>query len=271
NPGLIYVKITGFGDTGPYANKPAFDQVIQGLVGFMPVQGEGGQPKAIMNYVVDKITGIWTANATLAALVHRERTGEGQRVSCNLLNSFAAFLLPDMLTDYTFLSAAATTTAPPYSHFRSHETADGRVIGLALLNPQFQGLCDALERPDIKADPRFADPGSRMANLDALYDALAPSFKKLSNAEFLARAAKAGAPFSPVNDLKAFFADPQVLHNQTCVEFEDCELGRVRHINHPARYERTPVDVRSRAPRLGEHTEELSAQLDLFKDARQAT
>ncbi|MDP3175195.1 MAG: CoA transferase, partial [Phenylobacterium sp.] len=260
NPRLIYMKVSGYGESGPKADQPVFDQVIQGVAGFMPVQGEDGPAKAINTYVVDKVTAIFTSHAALAALLHRERTGEGQKVSTNLLDSYAAYMLPEMLNPYTFAEVEPPAQGG-VNMFRALDTADGQVIGLLLLDNHYRGFCKAIGRDDLIDDPRFAGFAARIPNLELLYKTVAADVGRMTTADFIARAVAQDLPFSKVNNVVDLMQDPQARHNETVVEFEDPEFGVIRHANHPATFERSPANAKRRAPKLGEHTDELLAEL----------
>ncbi|MGE3142375.1 MAG: CaiB/BaiF CoA transferase family protein [Hyphomonadaceae bacterium] len=264
NPRLIYLKVTGFGDEGPYVNRPAFDQVIQAMAGLMPVQGDKGPPMAIFNYVVDKITATWGANAILGALYYRERTGEGQRIATNLLSAYSAFVMQESLVDYVFADAPKPPPGPPISDsFVPHKTKDGYVLGLVLLDAQFKGFCEALERPDLLVDPRFDTANKRSLAGRQLVEAVADTMARFTSEEFVERAARFDVPFAKVNDVEGFLNNPQVRAAQCVVEFDDPEFGHIVQLNHPVRYEKSPADAAKRAPKMGEHSAEIAALLGL--------
>src|SRR5882757_3142788 len=158
NPGLVYVSIKGFGEDGPYRDQPAYDQVIQGLVGFMPLQGVGGPPLPIRSTMVDKVTAMSGAMSALAALWARERDGgKGQKVVVKMLDAWAAFVSQEEMKNHTFLNSDAVAPIPR-DMYRVFETRDGHVIGLIIQDNQFRGICAVLNRPDLLTDPRFARP-----------------------------------------------------------------------------------------------------------------
>ena len=262
NPRLIYGVISGYGEDGPYAGRPAYDGIIQGLTGFMPVQGGDGPPQAILTSLVDKITSVFAANALLAAVIHRDRAGEGQKVVVSLLSAYSAFIGYDLMQGYIFKDAGFHYVPPAaVPTYRLLDTADGKAIGLVLQQRQFEGFCKALGREDLLGDVRFATAPLRAANLGLLFDAVAPQSTKLTTEEFLALAVAHDAPFAKINTIEEFFEDPQVKHNQGYLEFDDPEFGTIRHLNHPASFERSPVNMARRAPKLGEHTAELLARV----------
>jgi crotonobetainyl-CoA:carnitine CoA-transferase CaiB-like acyl-CoA transferase len=261
NDRLIYVSINGFGDVGPYANRPAYDPVIQGLTGFMPFQGGDQSPAVIRSFVADKITAMWAANATLAALLHRERKGEGQKVSVNMTSAYAAFILPDQMQNYTFGSAGLAKVNLRNAFHRTLNTADGAVIGMILHPAQIERFCNALNCPDLIDDPRFADPTSILLNGGVLYDRIADTVSKMTTQEFLGLMAEAHIPFGRVNTVEEFIASDEAHHANVFVDLVDPIFGAIKHINYPATFERSPADATRRAPTLGEHNAEVEELL----------
>lgn len=261
NKGLIYAAVSGFGPDGPYSERPAYDQVIQGLTGFMPLQGRGRQPQPVHNIIVDKIASQAMCGAVTAALLHRERHGGvGQRVDVSLLNAYASLMLPYMLANDTFLEPPQAR-APVRDIHRVVATADGHVIGHLQLNSHFVGMCRAFGRTELIEDPRFSDPLERVNNSEALWSEYAAVGSRFTTAELVAAAAREGAALAAVNDLDAFLADPQTRHNQVVVEQDDPVIGKTRQVNLPARFELSPGDPYGRAPFLGEHTDAILADL----------
>jgi crotonobetainyl-CoA:carnitine CoA-transferase CaiB-like acyl-CoA transferase len=266
NRGLVYVSISGFGSAGPYAELPAYDHVIQGLTGMMPMQGGDGPPRLVQGGVADKATAMTALSAVLAALLARERRGGlGQRVEVAMLDAYAAFALPEDMISRSF--PPLTSNASRLNEvFRTWETADGHVVGLVIHDAQFQGLCRVLGCEDLASDPRFAEMGSRFMNFRELVPLLAPEMRKLSTAEFIERARKSNVPFAPSYGVDEFLADPQTLHNETVFVSEDPRFGAARYLRHPVRYEQTPASLRRHAPRLGEHSDEVLREAGLSED-----
>lgn len=262
NPSLIYLSINGFGSDGPYADLPAYDMVMQGLVGLMPEQGGDGPPALVQGSVADKSTSLTALSGVLAALLARERDPErrGQRVEVAMIDAYAAFALPEAMMSRSFppLTGDAGVGA---SFFRSWETADGHVVGAIIQDRQFAGLCRALGRPDLAGDPRFETMGERFKHYREMVAALADEIRKLPRDEFVARARAEGAPFAPVNDVDEFLDDPQVRHRATVRLEEDSRFGPVRYLAPPIRLDRTPAAILRHAPRLGEHTDEVLREL----------
>jgi crotonobetainyl-CoA:carnitine CoA-transferase CaiB-like acyl-CoA transferase len=263
NARLVYAAISGFGPDGPYAQLPAYDTVIQGLSGFMPTQGTPEEPEIVRGVAADKATGFAAASAVIAALFARERTGRGQRIDVPMLDAYAAFALPDVLGPESFHPVeeqpAGMLTAS--NIHRTWQTADGHVVMMIVEDAQFRAICRALEREDLESDPRFDGFRSRLVNGLALYGLLEVEVMKWTTAELVARARRFGAPMAPVNGVRAFMADPQVRANRTVFEVEDPRAGTLRQLSHPARYADTPSTLRRLPPQLGEHTDEVLAEV----------
>ncbi|MCA9510385.1 MAG: CoA transferase, partial [Myxococcales bacterium] len=231
NPALVYLSINGFGADGPYAGLPAYDMVMQGLVGLMPEQGGDGPPALVQGSVADKSTALTAVSGVLAALLARERdpARRGQRVEVAMIDAYAAFALPDAMMSRSFPPLAGDASVAS-SYFRAWETADGHVVGVVIEDAQLAALCRALGRPDVAADPRFAKRAERFANYAALAGVLADEIRRHATAEFVARAREEGAPFAPVNDVDAFLADAHVRHRGTVTEQDDPRFGPVRYL-----------------------------------------
>ncbi len=269
NERLVYVAISGFGPTGPYADHPAYDPLIQGLSGFMPVQGGEGEPRMVQTVVGDKVAGLSALTAVLAALLERERSGRGQRVDVPMLDAYASFILPDQMGGRTFaeLPSAPANVATIY---RTFATRDGHVVGIASQDDQFQGLCRALGREDLTRDERFSTIGARFANLAEFYALVEEELGGLATDEFVARAREYGAPFAPVLDVDGFLADEQVRHNETVVTREVEGAGPMRFLRPPLHFERTPAAIDLPPPRLGAQGDEILAELGYDAEAREA-
>jgi len=267
NPGLVYASINGFGSDGPYAALPAYDQLVQGLVGVMPAQGGGGPPVPVNGPIADKTSAVTALSGILAALFARERDPErrGQRVEIAMLDAYAAFALPDPMTPRAFPPHVEESRMSE-AFFRAWETADGHVVGLIIQDHQFQALCRVLDRMDLAEDPRFREMGPRLGHYVELVEILGPEVRKWPSAELVARAREEGATFGPVNDIEGFLADPQVAHRGTVRELVDERWGPVRYLAPPWHLERTPAGIDRHAPRLGEHTDEVLGELGVAAD-----
>ena len=257
---LIYVAVSGFGPDGPLAAQPAYDHILQGLTGMMPVQGGDGPPKMLQSVVVDKASGLAAGAAAVAALLVRERSGGvGQRIDVPMLDTYAAYMLPEALAPYAF---PELQPVPPNNAqiFRTWQTKDGYIVGIAVQDVQFRGLCRVIEREDLLKDERFNSMGPRFQNIEAFYEIVEAEFLKRTSALLVERARRYGAPFGPVHDFEGFLADPQTQHNGAVFEVEERSGDRTRYLTHGARYSETPAAFYRHPPRLGEHTAEVLAE-----------
>jgi crotonobetainyl-CoA:carnitine CoA-transferase CaiB-like acyl-CoA transferase len=261
NPALIYCEVSGFGRTGPYAERGGFDLIAQSMSGLMSITGEGPgrAPVKCGAPVTDITAGILAAMGVLAAYTHRLKTGQGQRVDASL---FEAGIVH---TYWQSAIALATGTAPgplgsahplsaPYQAF---ETADGWITVGAANQANWLKLTDALEAGPLKNDPRFATNASRMANLPALVAALTALFKQRGSQQWLQRLEAAGVPAGPVLDVAQMHADPQAQAREMVVEVPHSRLGKVKTIGAAVKFSATPSGVKRGAPVFGEHTREV--------------
>ncbi|MGE0773871.1 MAG: CaiB/BaiF CoA transferase family protein [Sphingomonadaceae bacterium] len=257
NDKLIYVSVSGFGEVGPYASRPAYDMMIQGLTGFMPTQGGDKDPEPIRTTLADRVTAMWASHAALAALLHRERTGEGQKVVIDMASAYAACIVVDQMQNHTFQSVELNKIDLYLGSYRSLKTLDGAAIGMVLQPAQFNRFVTALNCLDLLGDERFSDPMLILRHTDALYDRVAETVSKMTTQEFIALMDEAQIPFSKVNTMEEFVESDEALHSGVFTEFEDPTWGKIKHINYPGKFERSPANAKHRAPILGEHNEEI--------------
>lgn len=270
NPGLIYCTISGFGRTGPYADRGGFDLIAQGMSGLMSFTGEGpGRPPCKVGAPVTDITaGILAALGVLSAYIHKLKTGEGQMVDTSL---FEAGIVH---TYWQSAIALATGIAPgpmgsahplngPYQAF---ETMDGWITIGAANQRNWERLLDAMEVPEIAADPRFVTNTDRMSNLKALEGVLTPVFKKKSQSEWLDRLEKAGVPAGPVLDVCEMFEDPHAQARDMIPTVEHARLGPVKTLGLPIKLSETPGKVATGAPVFGQHTAEVLSEYGYSED-----
>ncbi len=267
HPGLIYVAVNGFGRDGPKAGLPAYDQVLQGLIGLMPEQGGDGPPALVQGGIADKSSALTALTGVLAALLARERDPErrGQRVEIAMIDAFSAFALPESMMARSF-PPLTNDVSVAADFFRCWETADGFVVGLIIQDAQFAGLCRAIERLDLARDPRFEKLVERFHHWVELVPLLSEEIRKIPTEAFLSRSHQEGAPFAPVNCVDDFLADPQVAHRKSVVTLEDPRFGSVRYLSPPIRFERTPASIDRHAPRLGEHTDAVLGELGVSQE-----
>ena len=264
NPALIYASICGYGTSGPYANRPAYDQTIQPICGVMENLAEIGKhdkPLPIRNYMADKSASMTLVNGILAALFSRERNGgTGQQVSVSLLDAFSAFALVDPMKNSTFQREGAEQI-PELDLFQPIKTSDGYVMGMLMMDAQFKGLCKICDREDLLGDERFQTSWSRLTHYEAMWQEMEKGTLKQTTKSVVEKAAANNVPLSPVNTIQQFFDDPQAKHNGTFFDIEHPVYGTVRQINHPTKFSESRLDVNSIAPTLGEHTDEVLKEL----------
>ncbi len=265
NERLIYVSITGFGNSGPYSKQPAYDMLTQGMVGMTHIQGVafGGKPQLIQSAVVDKTTAMTASGVVLAALYARDSvngSGVGQRVDIPMIDAYAANSLPDMLCVDSFVPSEMPEPEP-LAVLRVYDTTDGYVVGMCLQDDHFQGFCEALECTGLLEKPGNRNIGERITDFEPWLDDLAAEIKKWSTADFLARMNGAGVPFGPVKTIREFVQDPQVKHNRTVFDVEHPEAGTMRFVRYPGHLADTPACLHRLPPRLGEHNTELLQEL----------
>jgi crotonobetainyl-CoA:carnitine CoA-transferase CaiB-like acyl-CoA transferase len=270
NDRLIYLSITGFGPTGPYSDRPAYDPIAQGLVGMMHIQGKpfGGKPQLIQSAIVDKTTATTAAGVVLAALYARDGlngTGKGQRVDVPMIDAYAANSLPDMLPVDTFMPNDMPD-AEPLAVLRTFATTDGHVVGMALQDGHFAGLCKALECEELLEREGMRTVGERITEFGPWLDAIEIEIAKWPTDELLRRFDEKGVPFGKVKTVREFAEDPQAKHNRTIFDAEDEQAGTMRYVRYPGHLSETPACLHRHPPRLGEHNLELLAEAGYSED-----
>jgi crotonobetainyl-CoA:carnitine CoA-transferase CaiB-like acyl-CoA transferase len=261
-PGLIYVSISGFGETGPYAHKRSYDPVIQALSGLAWIQGVTDRPKMIRLIIADKITALTAAQAITAALLERARSGMGQHVKLAMLDAVIAFLWAEGMAHYTFFGEQREThPAPARIRDLVFETADGFITAGVNSDVEWQALAAALEHPEWLSDPRFKTPAARERNAETRLELMADVLRTRTSAQWLARLEGHGVPCAPILNRWEMLHHPQVIENQIVIESEHPHGGRMRQPRPAARFERTPGAVPRPAPLLGEHTRELLGEV----------
>ena len=265
NPRLIYVSISGVGEGGPYAKKRVYDPIIQGLSGFADLQADPKtrRPQMIRTIVADKTTAIFAAQAIAAALFARERTGEGQHIRLAMLDTMIAYLWPEAMIQYTVIGHEATTADPTARPDLIFETADGYITVGTISDSEWQGFCAASGRPSLAEDPRFNTPSSRSVNATERILLMAEIIKERPTAEWLQRLDANDVPSAPVLRRNEVIANEQVLARELIVELDHPDIGWVRQPVPAARFDRTPARIQGPAPRIGEHSAAILADLGL--------
>ena len=279
NPRLVYCSITGFGQSGPYRERAGYDYAVQGLGGLMSVTGPsraeiaddvpGGGPQKVGVAVADLFTGMYATTAILAALRHRDRTGEGQAIDMALLDTQVA-MLANLGAGYLATGVApqragnAHQNIVPYQVF---EVADGHLILAVGNDGQFARFCTVAGCPELAADPRFARNAGRVRERAMLVPLLAQRMRTRSRSAWLDALEAAKVPCGPINDLAEVFADPQVRARAMTVEVPHPLAGALRLVASPMKLGRTPVQYRRAPPLLGADTDAVLAESGLDPEA----
>ncbi len=268
NPRLIYCSVTGFGQTGPYRERPGYDFMIQGMGGMMSVTGEpddapGGGPQRAGVPVADIITGMYASIAICAALAHRAEGGAGQHLDLALLDSQIALLA------YQNSNYFSTGSPPkrignlhpnivPYQPFR---TQDGSVILACGNDNLYRKFCEAAGRPELADDPRFATNGARVENRAEMTQLLSQVFAQRRTREWVELLDAAGVANGPINDVAQVFKEPQVRARGVKIELEHPLAGKLPLVASPMRFSGTPLEHNLAPPVLGQHTDEILREM----------
>ena len=259
---IVYASISGFGETGPWAQKPAYDPVIQALSGLTTVQGgsDDARPRLVRTVLPDKMTAITAAQAITAALLARARTGQGQHVRLSMLDAVVAFLWGSDMGAQTFVdNPFPQQTAASFIDL-IYETSDGFMTAAVMSDKEWRALTRALEKPEWLEDPRFKTPALRDKNINDRLAMTQEVLKTRSTAEWLRRLQQAGVPCAPALTRNQVIRDPQVLAQELLVETEHPVAGRLRQARAAARFDKTPTAIRHGAPRLGEQGPAILAE-----------
>jgi crotonobetainyl-CoA:carnitine CoA-transferase CaiB-like acyl-CoA transferase len=273
NAGLVFCSITGYGQDGPYANRPGYDTVIQAQGGLMSITGEpDGAPAKVGVAVADITAGLYAATSILAALHHRERSGAGQRIDIALfdvqlswLANVASAYLVSGRPPRRFGNAHATIV--PYQSFAA---ADGDLMLAVGNDGQFARLCAALGHPEWAADERFSSNPARVAHREQLVAQIGAVLTTRSVADWVELLIAADVPSGPVNDIPAALADPQATARGMVQELAGPAGEALRLVGPAPKFSATPASIRSAPPRLGEHTEQVLRELLGYDDQRLA-
>ena len=261
NERIVYVGAFGFDQSGPYAARPAYDDLIQGAVGlpWLMMQSGGDAPRYVPATLCDRIVGQAAANAVLAALFHRERTGEGQSVEVPMFETMAQFILGDHLGGRSFdpplgeagYARVLARLRTPYA------TLDGHVCVLIYNDRQWRRFFAAIERPELMRDPRFATHADRARRIDEVYGFVADEMKTRTTAAWERLLSAADIPWMPMNSLASLIEDPHLAHTRFFRAVEHPSEGPIRTMAVPARYSASAPEYRRHAPRFGEHSAEV--------------
>jgi crotonobetainyl-CoA:carnitine CoA-transferase CaiB-like acyl-CoA transferase len=269
NPRIVYASISGFGQDGPYRDRPGFDQIAQGMGGLMSITGEPGRgPMRVGIPVADLTAGIFAAMGILIALLEREQSGEGQWVKSSLLGAQIS-MLDFQAARWTIgreVPGQAGNNHPTSIPTGVFQTADGYINIAAAGDDIYRRLCKALQAEQLATDPRYATGRVRSENRDALNEAIAVITRQKTSADWIEALNKAGVPSGPIYKMNEVFADPQVKHLAMTRTVPHKVLGAVEVIGQPIELSRTPWSVRSATPEAGEHTDAILSELGYSTD-----
>jgi crotonobetainyl-CoA:carnitine CoA-transferase CaiB-like acyl-CoA transferase len=260
HPKLIYCSITGFGQDGPYAPRPGYDALVQAMGGVMSLTGEpGGTPQKVGIPVADLFAGLYGCIGVLAALNHRNATGQGQRIDIGMLDTHVAWLANQGM------NYLATGENPPrlgnqhpnIAPYQEFPTADGYIILAVGNDPTFERFCKSFGQEHLLADERFATNAKRVENRNLVTETLTPVMRSKTTAEWIGALEALKIGCGPINTLEQVFADPQVKARGCVVEMPHASGQTVKVVANPVRLSATPADYRGAPPALGQHTAEV--------------
>jgi formyl-CoA transferase len=274
NPRLVYCSVTGFGQTGPYRERPGYDFMVQGMGGVMSITGErddfpGGGPQRVGIPIADIMTGMYATVAICAALAHRETSGTGQHLDLALLDTQVGILANQGMN---YLATGETPGRIGNAHpnivpYQPFKTRDGDVILACGNDNLFSKFCEVAGCQHLARDPRFATNSKRVENRGAITALLAEIFAKRTTKEWCDALEAAGVPNGPINNLKQVFEEPQVAARGMKIELEHAAAGRVPLIASPMKFSGTPLEHKAPPPTLGQHTDEVLRGLLRMDDA----
>jgi crotonobetainyl-CoA:carnitine CoA-transferase CaiB-like acyl-CoA transferase len=250
NPAIVYCSIAGYGFTGPYVDKPAYDPVIQGWAGVMSAQRTQGRPRAVKNILADKVTSM-TAALSIVAALYEAKGGRGQHIKLAMIDAAAYFLMGDMMSVHTFLPDKRGVH-PPTPSAEPFRTADGYITIAPLTDRHWTSLLTAVGHPEW-----FEGDAPRAERIKQAARNLIEFFPTQTCAYWLERIEAADVPCGPVNDFDTIWSDSQFAANGTFVEYEHSKAGRVRAVRSPAEFSRTRPEFWREAPDLGQQTDEV--------------
>ena len=271
-PGLVYCSVTGFGQTGPYAYRAGYDFLAQGLGGIMSITGDPeGAPMKVGVGIADVMTGMYASTAILAALRHRDSTGDGQHIDTCLLDTQVSWLINEG-TNYLVsgkIPVKLGNEHPNIVPYKVFATSDGHVILAVGNDRQFQDWCNAAGAEDLMTDSRYKTNPLRIANRKSLYKVMPAFMKNKTTEEWLADLAERNVPCSPVNNIEQVFDDPHVKYRGMQIEMDHhtAGSGKVPLIGNPVKMSGTPPQYRLPPPTLGEHTGKLLEELLGFNES----
>jgi len=263
HPRLIYVSISGVGETGPYAKKRVYDPIIQGLSGFADIQSQAvtNRPQMIRTIVCDKTTSVYTAQAVAAALYAREKTGRGDHIKVAMLDVMLSYLWPEGMMQYTVIGAEGAATDPNDRPDLVFKTSDGYITAGTISDSEWKGFCQAAGAPELVNDPRFGTPAARSINATARINLMAAYICRFTTAEWLEKLDAADVPCAPILRRHEIIRNEQVVAREIIAEFDQPTVGRIRQPKPAARFEMSEAKIAGPAPRVGQHSTNVLTEL----------
>jgi len=270
SPDIIYVSISGFGETGPFAQKPVYDPLIQALSGLASIQGGSDEerPRLVRTIVPDKLTGVVAAQAITAALLARERTGKGQHVRLSMLDAIVAFLWGSDMGSQTFVGNELPQAEAASFIDLIYATQTEYISAAVQTDREWAALTRALDKPEWLEDPRFATPALRQKHINERLSLTQEVLLTRTAAEWLERLTAEAVPCAPVLTRGRMIHHPQVEANGIVLESDHPQAGRLRQARPAARFSATPAKIRRSGPALGEHTEEVLAEIGYQEEVK---
>jgi crotonobetainyl-CoA:carnitine CoA-transferase CaiB-like acyl-CoA transferase len=262
-PDIVYCGACGFGQDGPYADKPAYEDIVQGAAGIAALQSQGQpEPAYVTTSIADKTTGLTAAYAIAMALYRRERTGEGQAIEVPMFETMVSYVLMEQLYGMTFEPPMGEARYPrPVSpERRPYRTADGFICVLVYADKHWEKLFELAGRPELINDERFRTISARTENIDELYELVGDLIERRSTGEWLRLLEEGDIPAMPLNSLEDLLRDPHLDERGFIRSVAHPTEGTIRTAGIPVKFSRTPGRIERLAPRLGEHSEELLAE-----------
>lgn len=264
NPRLIYASISGFGESGPYSGKRVYDPLIQAMSGLTDIQqGPDGRPGLIRLIVPDKVTGLTAAQAITAALLARERTGEGQHIRLAMLDAVIGFAWPEGMAYHTFLRDGKPFGKPVQRRDLVYKSADGYIVVSTVAHREFAGFCRAAGKTEWLEDPRFLDTAGLVANAKERLDLMAEVLLTRKTDDWIEALDREDVPCAPVLRRDQLHENEQIQNNEIMVDAKHPIAGEFRQARPPERMDGTPSGIARFAPSLGEHTDEILTEIGM--------
>ncbi len=268
NPDIVYVSISGFGDSGPYANKRVYDPIVQAIAGYTDVQGDPktGKPEIVRTIVIDKVTSLTACQAITAGLLAKARGKGGQHIKLSMLDASLQFLWSDALANYIYVGEEKEGRPNLSDLYRVFATQDGYITSIVSSDSEWQGFCRAMKRPELADDERYATIAARGKNAFELWDIVEAEYLKYGSTELMALLDGEDVPCGVVNRRDSLHLDPQIVQQKSLLEIKHPTADVTMRSPRPAtQFGDAPWEVERHAPMLGEHTDEVLREV-LGKD-----